>query len=145
MEWSKLVPELTVSDFGASLEFYTQVLGFNLAFSRSNAHGEPVFAYLDFNGIQLMLEAAPSSWPVADLARPYGRGINLQLEWPDVTQLRGKLVRLSYPLYRDIEETWRDTGGCLSGAREFLVQDPDGYLLRFSQGLGTMPLSIFAL
>ncbi|HAT7741725.1 TPA: VOC family protein, partial [Vibrio vulnificus] len=28
---------------------------------------------------------------------------------------------------------------CLSGQKEFLVQDPDGYLLRFSQYLGEKP------
>jgi hypothetical protein len=112
------------------------VLDFKLAFSRSNLYGEPVFAYLDREGIQLMLEAAPSSWPVAELTKPYGRGINLQIEWPNVIELRDTLMRLAYPLYRDIEETWRETGTTLSGAREFLVQDPDGYLLRFSQDLG---------
>jgi catechol 2,3-dioxygenase-like lactoylglutathione lyase family enzyme len=142
MEWSKLVPELTVTDFNASLTFYTQVLGFKLAFSRENASGEPVFAYLDREGIQLMLEAAPSSWPVADLTKPYGRGINIQIEWPDVTQLRDTLMQLAYPLYRDIEESWRETGTMLSGAREFLVQDPDGYLLRFSQDLGERAKSL---
>ena len=45
-------------------------------------------------------------------------------------------MQLAYPLYRDIEESWRETGMTLSGAREFLIQDPDGYLLRFSQDLG---------
>ncbi len=53
-----------------------------------------------------------------------------------MTQLRDTLVQLAYPLYREIEESWRETGMTLSGAREFLVQDPDGYLLRFSQDLG---------
>ena len=106
MEWNKLVPELTVSNFRKSLEFYTQVLGFNLAYSRS----EPVFAYLGLNGVQLMLEETPPSWPVAELTQPYGRGVNFEIAWVDVTQLRDKLVQLKYPLYRDIQDTWRDTG-----------------------------------
>lgn len=38
----------------------------------------------------------------------------------------------------ELNQTWRN-GSEASGAgssREFLVQDPDGYLLRFSQSLG---------
>lgn len=134
MQWSKLVPELTVSNFEESLKFYTEVLGFDLAFSRA----EPVFAYLDRDGIQLMLEEAPSSWSVGKLTHPYGRGINFEIAWEDVTALRNKLVQLNYPLYRDLQDTWRDTGDTFSGAREFLIQDPDGYLLRFAQSLGEL-------
>lgn len=132
MEWSKLVPELAVSDFEVSLDFYTQVLGFQIAFSRS----EPAFAYLDRDGIQLMLEEAPPGWLVAEMVKPFGRGINFEINWANVTQLRDKFVQLSYPLYRDIKETWRNTGNTVSGSREFLVQDPDGYLLRFSESIG---------
>ncbi len=42
MEWAALVPELYVMDFEKSLAFYTDVLGFEVAFSRP----EERFAYL---------------------------------------------------------------------------------------------------
>jgi len=42
-------------------------------------------------------------------------------------------------LYRELKESWYDTGGVLSGQKEILVQDPDGYLLRFTQYLGENP------
>jgi catechol 2,3-dioxygenase-like lactoylglutathione lyase family enzyme len=132
MQWSRLAPELTVSDFAASLTFYTEVLGFSVAYVR----GKPDFAYLDRDGIQIMLEEAPPSWPVGQLARPFGRGVNFEIAWDDATQLRDKLIGLHYPLYRDLQDSWRDTGETFSGAREFLIQDPDGYLLRFAQSLG---------
>lgn len=48
-----------------------------------------------------------------------------------------RLTEAEYPLYVEPEENWYRTGNVLSGAREFLVQDPDGYLLRFSEHLGT--------
>ena len=128
-----MVPELTVSDFAESLAFYTRGVGFEVAFSRT----EPAFAYLDFEGAQLMIsEFHQDGWNVAGLTRPYGRGINLQIECSDVEGLTGDLARSSYPLYRGIEEEWYETGDGLSGQREFLVQDPDGYLLRFSELLG---------
>ena len=128
-----MVPELTVSDFDESLAFYTRGVGFEVAFSRA----EPAFAYLDFDGAQLMIsEFHGDGWNVGELARPYGRGINLQIECSDVEGLREDLARSSYPLYRGIEEAWYETGDVLSGQLEFLVQDPDGYLLRFSEFLG---------
>ncbi len=92
MQWAKMVPELTVSDFHTSLDFYVKVLGFQLAYSRHDS-----FAYLERYGVQLMLEQAPPTWPVAELVPPYGRGINLQMEWPDVTALRDHLVSLTKP------------------------------------------------
>lgn len=129
-----MVPELTVSDFAESLAFYTDKLGFEVAFSRSD---RAAFAYMDFEGAQLMLEEFhQEGWNVAGLQRPYGRGINLQIECSDADRLRDGLVGSEYPLYREVEDVWRDTGDTVTGTREFLVQDPDGYLLRFSQPLG---------
>lgn len=128
-----MVPELTVSNFAESLEFYAAKLGFEVAFSRA----DPAFAYLDFEGAQLMIEEFhEGGWNVAGLTRPYGRGINLQIECSDAEGLRDRLAGSSYPLYREIGDEWYDTGDALAGQREFLVQDPDGYLLRFSQHLG---------
>ena len=128
-----MVPELTVSDFDESLAFYTRGVGFDVAFSRA----EPAFAYLDFEGVQLMIsEFHEDGWNVGELTRPYGRGINLQIECSDVEGLREDLARSSYPLYLGIEEAWYETGDVLSGQLEFLGQDPDGYLLRFSEFLG---------
>lgn len=128
-----MVPELTVSDFDESLAFYVEKLGFEVAFTRT----DPAFAYLDLDGAQLMIEEFhEDGWNAAELARPYGRGVNLQIECPDASRLRNELVTSAYPLYREIKDEWYGTGNTLSGQREVLVQDPDGYLLRFSQCLG---------
>jgi predicted lactoylglutathione lyase len=35
-----------------------------------------------------------------------------------------------------IEENWYEVNGKKYGNKEFLVQDPDGYLLRFSEDIG---------
>lgn len=134
MKWSKLVPELTVSNFAESIRFYTGILGFEVMFSRSDSAD---FAYLEFEGSQLMLEEFhPDGWNVAGLEKPYGRGINLQIECSNADELRDRLSDSAYLLYRGVEDVWRVTGDTVSGSREFLVQDPDGYLLRFAQTLG---------
>ena len=36
----------------------------------------------------------------------------------------------------DIEENWYRHDDKMLGNKEFLIQDPDGYLLRFTQDLG---------
>ena len=49
---NKLVPELSVSSFEKSLDFYTRVLGFSVAYQRE----EEGFAFLTINGAQLMID-----------------------------------------------------------------------------------------
>ncbi|MNJ79105.1 hypothetical protein D3C77_770230 [compost metagenome] len=41
-----------------------------------------------------------------------------------------------HSIRKPIEERWYRQGGMLVGQRNFLVQDPDGYLLRFAEDLG---------
>jgi hypothetical protein len=43
------------------------------------------------------------------------------------------------PLFGDLEDAWYRQGDIDSGNRQYLVQDPDGYLLRFFQDLGARP------
>jgi hypothetical protein len=40
-----------------------------------------------------------------------------------------------------MEEKWYRREALLLGVRQFIVLDPDGYLLRLSQSLGTKPVS----
>jgi catechol 2,3-dioxygenase-like lactoylglutathione lyase family enzyme len=138
MEWNPLVPELTVFDFEKSLEFYTNILGFTVKFTREG------FAYLEQEGVQLMLEAYhEDGWNTGVLEPPFGRGINFEIGLKDITPIYERLKAINYPLYRDSKDVWRKTGNVQSGQREFLLQDPDGYLLRFCQHLGERPLEDF--
>jgi catechol 2,3-dioxygenase-like lactoylglutathione lyase family enzyme len=133
MEWAKMVPELTVFDFEKSLKFYTEVLGFSIKFGRP----EENFAYLDQEGVQIMLEQYhETGWNTGELEPPLGRGINFQIELADIEPIYQRLKKINYPFYRDSKDIWRRTGDIESGNREFLIQDPDGYLLRFTQYLG---------
>jgi catechol 2,3-dioxygenase-like lactoylglutathione lyase family enzyme len=135
MEWNPLVPELTVFDFDKSLEFYTKILGFEIMFTREG------FAYLKQEGVQFMLEAFhEDGWNVGKLEPPLGRGINFQIELKDIAPIYERLEAMNYSLYRESKDVWRKTGDVQSGQREFLLQDPDGYLLRFCQYLGERTL-----
>jgi len=131
--WNPMVPELSVSDFNQSFKFYTEVLGFKVRIRRD----EPDFAYLEQENAQIMIEQLhDESWHVGEMFHPLGRGINFQIELSEIKSLYEKLKNSNFSLFQDIEESWYQVGDVLSGQKEFLVQDPDGYLLRFVQHLG---------
>jgi catechol 2,3-dioxygenase-like lactoylglutathione lyase family enzyme len=135
MHFNALVPELTCADFGRSLAFYVNVLGFRIAYDRP----EDGFAYLQLGAAQLMLEQESEAWRTGPAEHPYGRGLNLQIVVNDADALRESVERFGYPLFRPMEEKWYRAGDRLFGVRQFLVQDPDGYLLRFAQDIGERP------
>jgi catechol 2,3-dioxygenase-like lactoylglutathione lyase family enzyme len=138
MQFNPLIPELYVSDLDASLDFYIGLLGFRFEYGREN----PRFAFLSYHGSQLMLQQRePSDNHTGTLEHPYGRGINFQIETPDIEAVADRLVRHGHPLRRELTEYWRQTtAGILSGTREIQVLDPDGYYLRFAQELGARPV-----
>jgi len=129
-----LVPELDVSDLTRSLDFYVRVIGFAVLYERP----EEEFSYLGLGMAQIMLHPR-SRWQTGALERPFGRGINLQVNIPDADALLARLEAAGWPLFHAPEERWYRRGTAYVGVRQFLVQDPDGYLLRFSQRLGFRP------
>jgi len=131
--WNPMVPELSVSNFEASLSFYVDVLGFSVRIKREN----PDFVYLEQEQVQIMLEQiTDSGWITGELVTPLGRGVNFQIELSDLEPVVERLKKANVRFFRDLKETWYDIGEKLSGEREFLIQDLDGYLLRFTQHLG---------
>lgn len=137
--WNPMVPELSVCNFERSLAFYVDVLGFSIRIKREN----PDFVYLEQEHVHMMLEQiSDEGWITGELEAPLGRGVNFQIELSDLEPLVKRLQTHKVPLFRELKETWYDIGEKLSGEREFLLQDPDGYLLRFTQHLGEKPKSL---
>jgi catechol 2,3-dioxygenase-like lactoylglutathione lyase family enzyme len=136
-DWKPLVPELIVSDLAVSLSFWRDILGFQVLYERP-AEG---FAYLAREGAEVMLEVVgDGSWRVGIMDRPFGRGINLQIQAESLAPLLDALEKARWSLYRQPEERWYRVGAMEAGQRQFLVQDPDGYLLRFAQSLASRPV-----
>ena len=135
MEWAPLVPELLVSDYQNSMEFYAETLDFSIKFTRE----DPRFAYLTADNAQLMIqeEHEDEHWKTDEMRYPYGRGMNLQIEVSSIDSYISRLKSEDYPLFEDVQENWYRTDTAEHGNREFLVQDPDGYLLRFVEYIGT--------
>jgi catechol 2,3-dioxygenase-like lactoylglutathione lyase family enzyme len=132
----KIVPELYCSDFARSLRYYRDVLGFSVRYDRP----EERFASLEREGAELMIEQTvelPRTF-LADEARyPFGRGVNLQIEVSEVDILYTRVLAAESRIYLPIEERWYRIGNDVEGGnRQFVVMDPDGYLLRFWQDIG---------
>jgi catechol 2,3-dioxygenase-like lactoylglutathione lyase family enzyme len=137
---SRLIPELDVSDLACSLKFYVDVAGFSVLYDRP----EERFVFLDLDGARLMLEEAAGSgrrFRTAPLERPYGRGVNFQIEVANVDVLHERVRRAGFDPVIPIEERWYRRSAMELGNRQFAVADPDGYLLRFFSDLGQRPAS----
>lgn len=135
--FAALVPELEVGDLDASLAFWCGLIGFRIAYARPEAG----FAYLERDGAQVMLNVANGNWETGPLTQPFGRGINLQIAVAVLDPILARLAAAGWPLFRPAHAAWYRVGDRETGLRQCLVQDPDGYLLRFAQALGTRPLS----
>jgi catechol 2,3-dioxygenase-like lactoylglutathione lyase family enzyme len=126
--FATMVPELDVTDLEASLGFWCGLLGFSVAYSRKDAG----FAFVQRGTLQIMLCALNDEWKTAPLDRPFGRGVNFQMTVEALEPIVVALSAAGWPLYREVEEKSYKVGADWSVCKEFLVQDPDGYLLRFS-------------
>jgi len=129
MKFSGLIPELSVSSINESKKFYIDILGFHLEYERR----EDKFAFLSYGEAQIMIEEINGNWNTGNLKYPFGRGVNFQIETEDVSKIIFNLKENNIPLFRNIMESEYKCNDEVVFEKEILVQDPDGYLLRFSQ------------
>ncbi len=137
-----IVPNLMVTDISRSIAFYRDKLGLSVVTTvssdRTFATGEelvddPVFAVLEWDGAQLMLQTAESLagelsvFSSDQQPRPSGtvylRGFN-----PD--DLTGRLA--ADDVIKGPELTWY-------GMKELYVRDPDGYVICLGAPEGAPP------
>ena len=134
-----IVPELGVRDWQVSRDFYLRVLGFAPRHERP----EEGFSYLEREGAELMIDQIGLGRSFDDgagpLVAPSGRGMNLQIEVSDLAPLLSALAAEAWPLLLPLEERWYRAGSQELGNRQIVLADPDGYLLRFFEDLGTRP------
>jgi catechol 2,3-dioxygenase-like lactoylglutathione lyase family enzyme len=131
-----IVPELICSDIAHSRAFYCDLLGFAVRYERP----EERFVLLGRGGAELMLEQPLERgrlFPRAPLVHPYGRGVNLEIDVEDADGLHAAVRDAGVEFYLALEERWYPRADDIVGVRQFAVQDPDGYLLRLSQEIGT--------
>ncbi|CAH2213769.1 bleomycin resistance protein [Tepidibacter aestuarii] len=129
-KFNGLIPELSVSNINKSLYFYLNILSFKLEYERK----DDKFALISINDSQIMIEEINGHWETGSLSYPFGRGINFQISVDNVDELYKKIH--DYPIKIKMQENWYRANNKLIGQKEFLIMDPDGYLLRFAQDLG---------
>lgn len=128
MKFNSLIPELTVSDIAQTKDFYVNILQFKVEYERT----EDKFVFLSYEDNQMMFEQENGNWSVGALEYPYGRGVNFEMTVSDVESLYRRVLEFGIKPFRDLKVNHYRNGNESIIQKEFLIQDPDGYLLRFT-------------
>ncbi len=80
----------------------------------------------------MLEEQHEDGWNTAKMEKPFGRGVNFSIAVDNIEEIYEKLAVNQYPLFRSIMHNRYECNGKYIEQQEFLVQDPDGYLLRFT-------------
>ena len=128
MKFNSLIPELTVLDIKRTKHFYVDVLNFKIEYERP----EDRFVFLSFENNQMMFEQENCHWSVGVLEYPFGRGVNFEMTISDVEGLYKRILNFNIKPFRELKLSNYRNGDEYIVQKEFLVQDPDGYLLRFT-------------
>lgn len=125
MNFNALIPELVVADLSRSLAFYRDALGFREVFSRS----QEGFHFLERDGAQIMLVAAGEGRWLFHGESPMGNGMNLAIALSGFPE--GWMESLRPHWFVAPFEHEYEIGDGRVRVEQFVVRDPDGYLLRF--------------
>ena len=127
MKFNSLIPELSVTNIEKSKEFYLN-LGFKIMYERK----EDKFCFLYLEDNQIMIEEINNNWNVGEMKYPFGNGINISMTVSDIDSFYGKIINKKIVLFRKIKTSKYRVDDIIYEDKEFLLQDPDGYLLRFN-------------
>ena len=128
MDFNKMIPELSVFDIEQTKRFYND-LGFKIEYERP----EEKFVFMSFQDSQFMFEQIhDNGWNIAELIYPLGRGINFSIAVDDIEGLYKLVKTLNLEIYRELNRSIYQVNGTEETQTEFLIQDSNGYLLRFT-------------
>ena len=128
MYFNNLIPELSVFDILQTKKFYKE-LGFKIEYERQKEK----FIFMSFQDSQFMFEQIhDDGWNTGELSYPLGRGINFSIAVEDVEELYKLVKTLNFEIYKELTRNKYRVNGTEETQIEFLIQDPNGYLLRFT-------------
>ena len=127
MKFNSLIPELSVSNIANSIEFYTSI-GFQIVYERK----KDKFCFLELENNQIMIEQINKNWNTGILEYPFGRGINISMSIKNIDQYYNKIKEKNIKIFQEIQINKYQVDEKIYEDKEFLIQDPDGYLLRFN-------------
>ena len=128
MDFNNLIPELSVFDILQTKNFYEE-LGFKIEYERR----EEKFVFMSFQDSQFMFEQIhDEGWNTGELIYPLGRGINFSIAVDDIENLYTLVKKKKLEIYKKLTKSVYLVNGIEEIQMEFLIQDPNGYLLRFT-------------
>lgn len=139
MNFNALLPEFIVLDLERSKHFYIDLLGFSVEYRRE----EERFLYLSYGDAQLMLleDNDNGHSRTGPLEYPRGQGVNFSITTFDLAGIAQSLKSQQYPLRIPVRDQWHRQNDREHGERQLWVMDPDGYLLRFVESIGSRPVA----
>jgi lactoylglutathione lyase len=115
----RVAPEFFVRDVAKSVAFYEQ-LGFTAL------RQEPLFAVVALGEAHVLLaDERLGAAQLGDTAATRGAGVNVRIMVDDVDSMYQRARAAGAPIVHDIAD--RDYG-----LRDFILSDPDGFMLRFA-------------
>ena len=123
---NKLTPNLVVSDVARSMAFYRDRLDFNVVTTVPDA-APYVFAIMQSGAVQIYLNApepaleeypAMKGWPIGGTFTMFIEVIGIERTYDE--------LKTQMPIVSPLETKWY-------GVAEFVVADPDGYLITFAE------------
>lgn len=127
MKFNSLIPEFSVTDINISKEFYESI-GFKIKYERVRDK----FCFLELEENQIMIEQINDNWKTGELKYPFGRGINISMTIKDIEVYYEVLLEKKIKIFKKLEIHKYKVRDAIYEDKEFLIQDPDGYLLRFN-------------
>ncbi len=128
MDFNNLIPELSVFDILQTKNFYEE-LGFKIEYERQKEK----FIFMSFQDSQFMFEQIhDEGWNTGELIYPLGRGINFSITVDDIENLYTLVKSKRLEIYKKLTKSVYLVNGIEEIQMEFLIQDPNGYLLRFT-------------
>lgn len=127
MKFNSLIPELSVTNIDISIKFY-QSIGFKVIYERK----EDKFCFLELEGNQIMIEQINDNWNTGILEYPFGRGINISMSIKNIDEIYNRVIKNDIKIFEELKINKYQVDDVIYEDKEFLIQDPDGYLLRFN-------------
>ena len=128
MDFNNLIPELSVFDILQTKNFYKE-LGFKIEYERQKEK----FIFMSFQDSQFMFEQIhDEGWNTGELIYPLGRGINFSIAVDDIENIYTLVKSKKLEIYKKLTKSVYLVNGIEEIQMEFLIQDPNGYLLRFT-------------
>jgi uncharacterized glyoxalase superfamily protein PhnB len=125
----QLQPDLVVKSIENSVEFYRDVLGFDVTYQMRGPDGNVSHAEVTLGAASLMFDRLDWAPHVAD--QPRGAGINLYITLEDTADIDAYYTRVR-ERGATITEEIKDQ---FWGDRHFSLVDPDGYSISFAKNV----------